>query len=115
MLARILGIGEDEAVARLAQSFCVTAGAGEAALFADELVAQLERTLTHTPQPDRGDLEIVVHAEPRQSTSRRLYVTIEADRVSVSRQPAHSAAGDPANLHGIQRMIAGCYTASVGL
>lgn len=115
MLARILGIGEDEAVARLSQSFCVTAGAGEAALFADELVAQLERTVTHTPQPDRCDLEIVVHAEPRQSTGTRLYITIEADRVSVSRQPPHSAAGAPADLHGVQRMIAGCYTASVAL
>ncbi len=115
MLAHILGIGEDEAAARLEQSFCITAGAGEAVLFADELVAQLERTVTHTPQPDRCDLEIAIHAEPRQDAGKRLYVTIEADRVSVSRQPPHTDAKAPANLHGIQRMIAACYAASVAL
>lgn len=115
MLARILGIGEDEAAARLAQSFCVTAGAGEAALFADELVAELERTVTYTPQPDRCDLEIVIDAEPCQNAATRLYVKIQADSVSVSRHPLGADAEAGADLHGVQRMIAACYAASVAL
>src|ERR1700761_1709245 len=106
MLARILGIGEDEAAARLAQSFCVTAGAGEAALFADELVAELERTVTYTPQPDRCDLEIVIDAEPCQNAAMRLYVKIQADSVSVSRHPLGADAEAGADLHGVQRIIA---------
>ena len=113
MLARILGIGEDEAAQRLKQRFCVTAGEGEAARFGSELVALLERTITHAPDTDGCDLELVIHAEPRRKARDQLYLRIEPDAVAVSRQP--QAQGIAADLHGVQRMIGACYAASVAL
>ena len=114
ILARILGIGEDQAAARLAQTFRVTAREGEPTHFARELVAQLERTITHASDLDRCDLEIAVHAEPKGSARQHLYVQIDGDAVSIARQP-HPKPVPPADLHGVQRMIAACYTASVAL
>ena len=113
-LARILGIGEDQAAARLAQTFRVTAREGEPTHFAREMVAQLERTITHASDLDRCDLEIAVHAEPKGSARQHLYVQIDGDAVSIARQP-HPKPVPPADLHGVQRMIAACYTASVAL
>src|SRR5262249_13042666 len=54
-------------------------------------------------------------AEPCRNARERLYLTIEADCVSVSRQPPQSSASAPADLHGVQRMMAACYAASVAL
>ena len=50
MLARRLGIGEDDAAVRLAQTFAITAPPGEATPFRPpSLPAQLERTITLSP------------------------------------------------------------------
>jgi molybdopterin/thiamine biosynthesis adenylyltransferase len=113
MLARVLGVAEDAAAARLSRTFAVTAGPGEAALFAEELTAQLERTICHVPAGDQADLEIVIGTEPSCVAAERLFVTIGTNAVAISRQPGPS--GPSTSLHGVQRMIAACYTASVGL
>jgi hypothetical protein len=113
MLARMLGIGEDQAAARLAQTFAVTAASGEATRFAGELVAQLERTITLAQPQGRCDLEVVIHTEPSRDTANRLFIQIGTDGVAVSRQSPSKA--DAANLHGVQRMIGACYAASVAL
>ena len=112
MLARLLGIGEDDAAARLAIRFCITAAPGEATLFGSELTALLERIITHAPD-GRCDLEIVIHAAPERHARHQLYVHIDADSVSLSRQPQTQAVAP--GLHGLQRMIAACYASSVAL
>jgi molybdopterin/thiamine biosynthesis adenylyltransferase len=113
MLARMLGIGEDDAAVRLAQTFAITAWPGEATHFAAELAAQLERTITLAPPQGRCDLEIAIHTAPSRDAAKRLFIDISADRVAVSRQPSPTA--DAADLHGVQRMIAASYAASVAL
>ncbi len=113
MLARLLGIGEDEAAARLTRTFAVTASPGEATPFADELIAQLERTIANAAPEGRCDLEIVIDAKPTREAAIRLYIQINPDAVAISRQPASN--GEVVDLHGVQRIIGACYTASVAL
>lgn len=113
MLARILGIDEDRAATRLAQTFAVTTGIGEAALFGAELSAQLERTITPAHAPDACDIELVIHAAPRCCSGKKAFIQISKDAVTISRSPLDDK--NSADLHGVQRVIGACYAASVTL
>ncbi|UVO28165.1 ThiF family adenylyltransferase [Bradyrhizobium arachidis] len=113
MLARILGIGEDAAATKLAQSFTITAGPAEGSLFGEELHEELERTLTAAPAEGGCDLEIVIHASPARASARQLFVAITADAVTVSRSPLPFENAPP--LHGVQRVIGACFAASVAI
>ena len=113
-LARLLGIGEDEASVRLARTFSITAGSGVAALFAAELADLLERTITIADDTGPCDIEVVIDADPARDASKRLFVTLNPDSVSVSSaEPSRIEPGT--TLHGIQITIGACYVASAVL
>lgn len=112
MIARILGISEEEAAERLNRSVAITAGGGEAAAFATELAAQLERTI-HVVGPDAMcDFEITVHAPQARAGVAHLPITLHQDRVIIGTASGGQCARD---LHGVQRVIAACYAAGVVL
>jgi hypothetical protein len=112
MLARALGIGVDEAAVHLGKTVAITTGAGEAAAFATELSAQLERTVRITAAEGPCDLEVVIHAPMRQA-SKRLCVALHDDGVTVSGDTVQETR--TADGHGVQRIIEACYAASVVL
>ena len=114
-IARELGITEEDAASVLAQRIAITAGEGEASLFAAELKAQLERTIHVVSGPGDCDLEIVIHASKARSAAKNLSVLIEGDVVTVSSESLGSRTVPAASLHGVQRVLAACYTASVAL
>jgi E1 N-terminal domain/ThiF family len=110
MLARVLGISEDEAATKLSRTVAITAGHGEAAAFATELTAQLERTITIAGPGEPCDLEVTVHAPSMRGAPKTLAVVIRADMVAIGRDITEQGAA--ANqLHGVQRVLAACYTA----
>lgn len=113
MLARILGIGEDEAADRLTRTVAITVGDGEAAAFGQELAAQLERTITIAGPGDACDLEVTIHAAPAHEAEHRIAIALHGDRVIIG--PAIRGDAPPSPLHGVQRVIAACYAASVAL
>lgn len=113
-LARLLGIGEDEASARLAQTVAITAGDGLAALFATELADQLSRTVTIASDCAPGDIEVVIGAAPARQAPKRLFVTLDAEAVFLS-SAAPSRVAPGTILHGVQVVIGACYAASVVL
>jgi hypothetical protein len=107
-LARLVGIGEDQAAERLDRTVMITHDEA-AAPFAQELRAQLDRTIHITDGGD-GDLEVIIGKAPAVSIARRLYATLAHDRVCLSDKPLPASAG-PADLHGVQTMIAACFAA----
>jgi len=113
-LARLLGIGEEEASARLAQTVAITAGDGLAAPFAAELADQLGRTVTIAGDGAPSDIEVVIGTAPGREAPKRLFVTLDAESVSLSGTvPSRVAPGTI--WHGVQIMIGACYAASVVL
>jgi len=113
-LARVLGIGEEEASARLAQTVAITAGDELAALFAAELADQLGRTVTIAGDGAPGDIEVVIGSAPAQQAPKRLFVKLDAESVSLS-SAAPSRVAPGTILHGVQVAIGACYAASVVL
>ena len=111
-LARLAGITEEQAAVKLDRSVAVTSSAA-AAPFAQELSAQLERTI-HLATDGTCDLEIVIDAAPLTQAEKRLYVALHEDRVEISTDPLPSSAA-AAPLHGLQTMIAACFTAGAAL
>jgi molybdopterin/thiamine biosynthesis adenylyltransferase len=112
-LARLVGIPEDQASERLNRRITITHGDGAAAAaFAVELSAQLGRTV----QIGEGntDLEVIVDGSPRTETANHLFVSLQDDRVTISKCSPAGAAKTP-QLHGVQTMIAACYAAGVAL
>ena len=114
MLARILGMSEEDAAARLAVTIGVTTGDGPAQAFAGELTEQLERTVSISAPNAPCDLEIIIHATAARKAAKRIYVTIGADEVAISRTPPETSS-PPAPLHGLQTIISASYAASVAL
>jgi hypothetical protein len=112
MLARLTGISEEQAAAKLNRTVVITHGDG-AAFFAQELRAQLERTVHVTARGD-CDLEVAIHAAPAASTGNRLYVALDAESISISQSPG-TAGATAVPLHGLQTMIAACFAAGVAL
>lgn len=112
MAARILGISEDDAAARLDRSVVITAGDGEAAAFATELTAQLERTIHVVGSDAMCDLEITIHAPQARAGVAHLPIALYQDRVAIGTASDVRHAPD---LHGVQRVIAACYAAGVVL
>ena len=113
MLARILGIGEAEAAARLSQTVAITAADGEAAMFATELKAQLEQTISIAEPGAACDLEVLIHASPVRKATQRVSINLQKGRVVI--RSADACEEPAAVLHGVQRVIAACYAASVVL
>jgi molybdopterin/thiamine biosynthesis adenylyltransferase len=113
MLARILGIDEDRAAVQLAQTVSITAGDGEAESFAEELADQLARTVHVVTGAQMANLEVMIGAPPAGRAPKQLFVAITSDAITVSTQRIDGEA--PRDLHGIQRVIGACYTASVVL
>lgn len=113
-LARLLGIGEDEAAARLAQTVAITSGDGITALFAAELADQLGRTVTIAGDGAPIDIEVVIGTAPAREAPKRLFVTLDTDTVTLS-STAPSRVPPGMILHGVQIMIGACYAASVVL
>lgn len=111
-LARLLGIGEEQAAQRLAQSVVVTAYGEAGVAYGRELTDQLERTIHVQPEGNSADLEVVIGGEARGIAKKTLFVAINSDTVVISRASATSPA---ASLHGVQRVIGACYAASVVL
>jgi hypothetical protein len=109
MLARMLGIDEDQAAARLEQSITITASGNEGLRFGKELKEQLERTIHVLSEGQPANLEIAIGAPARGTGKKTLFVAIRDDTVTVSRSPLGAAT---ATLHGIQRIIGACYVAS---
>ncbi len=114
MLARVLGISEDEAATKLSRSVAITAAGGEAAVFAAELKAQLERTITVVGLGEPSDLEVTIHAPPQHAAPKTLTVAIGANEVAIGQNPVQDAAA-PEPLHGVQRVLSACYAAGVVL
>jgi molybdopterin/thiamine biosynthesis adenylyltransferase len=116
MLARALGIGVDEAAVHLGKTVAITTGAGEAAAFATELSAQLERTVRIAAAEGPCDLEVAIHAVPvpMRQASKRLCVALHDDGVTVSGDTVQETR-TAADGHGVQRIIEACYAASVVL
>ena len=112
MLARLVGIDEDQAAERLDRNVVISHDGGAAA-FAQELRAQLERTIRVADGGD-CDLEVVVGTAPATSAPRHLHVTLAVDRVCLSDSPLPASAG-PVALHGVQTMIAACFAAGAVL
>ena len=112
MLARVLGIGEDAAAAKLARTVAITAAHGEAAAFAAELKAQLERTITIAGPGESSDLEVTIHAPAVRNAPKTLAVVIGADMVAIGLSLAEYAIASD-QLHGVQRVLAACYAAGV--
>jgi hypothetical protein len=111
-LAQLLGIGEEQAAQRLAQSVTISAYGDEAKKFAQELKDQLGRTIHVQPDGHDADLEVVIGGTPRGLAKKTLFVAITADAVTISRASAVTA---PTPLHGVQRVIGTCYAAAVVL
>src|ERR1700730_15878750 len=107
MLARALGIGVDEAAVRLGRTVVITTGAGEAAAFATELSAQLERTIRIAAAEGPCDLEVAIHAAPMRQASKCLFVALHDDGVTVSGDTAQGTRAS-ADIHGVQRIIGAC-------
>jgi E1 N-terminal domain len=113
-LARLLGIGEDQAAMRLAGTVAITAGDGLAGIFAAELAEQLAPTVTVHNGADPCDIEVVIGAVSSRQAPKRLFITFDSERMSLSTDgPSHVAAGT--DFHGLQIVIGACYAASVVL
>jgi len=110
MLARMLGVGEEQAAMRLNQSVTITAEGQEGKKFAQELKAQLERTVQVREAGKSADLEIVIGTAALGLAKKTLFVEITSDAVTISRSRLGNATTD---LHGVQRILAACYAASV--
>jgi molybdopterin/thiamine biosynthesis adenylyltransferase len=110
-LARLIGIGEDQAAERLDRTVVITHSESGASL-GQELRAQLERTV-HVSDGGDGDLEVVIGTVSATSAANRLFIAANPDTVSVSTSPGY--AESPAPLHGLQTMIAACFGAGVAL
>lgn len=113
MLARILGISEEEAAQKLYRKVCITHAGGESAIFARELREQIERTV-HVVDDATCDLEVIVGAIPRGVSRERLFIWSQPDGVFASRT-APSGQADMVPLHGLQTMIAACLACGVVL
>jgi molybdopterin/thiamine biosynthesis adenylyltransferase len=111
-LARLVGIDEDQAAEMLDRSVIITHSAA-AASFAQELRAQLERTV-HVVESGDSDLEVVIGATPSASVAQRLYAALTPESVSFSASPL-AAGAEAAPLHGVQTMIAACFGAGAVL
>jgi E1 N-terminal domain/ThiF family len=109
-LARLVGVDEDQAAERLDRTVIITHDEAAAA-FAQELRAQLDRTIRIADGSD-GDLEVIIGRVPAVSAARRLYATLADDRVCLSDKPLPAGTG-PADLHGVQAVIAACFAAGV--
>lgn len=113
-LARLLGIAEDEAATRLAQTVALTAGDGLAAQLATELADQLARTITIAAGTRGCDIEVVIDAEPTREAAERVFVSLDAESISLS-STAPSRVVPGTDLHGVQIVIGACYAASAVL
>jgi molybdopterin/thiamine biosynthesis adenylyltransferase len=108
-LARLLGIGEDQAAKRLAQTVAITAGDGVAARFGMELTEQLAPTIANGV--GACDIEVVIGAAPAREAPKRVFITLDADSVTLS-NAAPSQIAPATDLHGLQILIGACYAAS---
>ena len=113
MLARLLGISEDQAAEKLNRRVAITHGDGAAALFGKELAEQLGRTI-HIGDGGACDLEVVVNAFPVRPVKERLFITLDESFISVSATPVPPSNSN-VELHGLQTVIGACYTAGAVL
>ncbi len=113
MLARLLGVGEDQASEKLDRRVAITHGDGAAVLFGKELAEQLGRTI-HIGDGGACDLEVVVNARPATPVKERLFITLDESFISVSATPVPPS-GSNVELHGLQTVIGACYTAGTVL
>ncbi|RWX24515.1 ThiF family adenylyltransferase [Rhizobium leguminosarum] len=110
MIARLLGVDEDQAAALLDVRVAVRAGAGTAASFAKELSEQLERTVALVDDINKADVEVVVGVAPSGAAAKTVYISLDDDGASFS-ETALLLDNDP-DLHGLQIVFAACYAAS---
>lgn len=110
MIARLLGVDEDEAAALLDVRVVVRAGAGASVLFAKELSEQLARTVAVVDEGREADVEVVVGIAPSTASARTIYVSLDEDGISCS-ESLLPVATSP-DLHGLQIVFAACYAAS---
>jgi hypothetical protein len=113
MLARLLGIDEDEAANRLGQSAAIHANSEPASAFAAEISDLLSRTVAIVPPGERCDIEIMLgDSTPAFDCGQHLFVELSDSKVTVL---GHSFSGSIVGGNGIHRYIAACYVASVVL
>ncbi|MGO7179022.1 ThiF family adenylyltransferase [Rhizobium ruizarguesonis] len=110
MIARLLGMDEEEAAALLDVRVVVRAGAETYAVFAKELSEQLQRTVVLADDISEADVEIVVGIEPSGELGKVIYISLDDDGATFSETPM--PIGDVPELHGLQIVLGACYAAS---
>jgi len=110
MIARLLGVDENEAAALLNVNVVVRAGKGMFAALAKELSEQLERTVTIIDDTSEAHVEVVVGIAPTGQAAKTVYISLDDDGATFSETPI--AIGDEPEVHGLQMVFAACYAAS---
>lgn len=113
MLARLVGIDEEEAAKRLEKVIKVSCSAAAQPL-AEELTLQLERTVSIAENDEPFDLEVVIDCQP-SSEGQCIFVAGTADTLVISSNKLASSGGVFAALPRIFRSIAASYVCSVAL
>jgi len=113
-LAQLMGISESDAATRLQQRVAITHGGNVGGLFAEELAEQLGRTIDVVIDDSDCDLEVVIDASPLRQAEKRVFVNLNDEYISVSKENARSDR-EPANIHGLHIVIGACYAAGVVL
>ena len=113
MLARLLGINEDEAAARLTKNVGISCGSGAAAILAQELSDQLCRTINVVADGKPCDIEVAIGVPPRGRAPKRVFVTIDGEAATISKRPPATPISQ--DVHRLQIAIAACYAAGAVL
>lgn len=110
MVASLLGVDEDNA-AELLQAKVIVRVADTGRAMADELIDQLQRTLTVTDKVQEADVEIVIGIPPTDQVNKTIYLSYDNDTMRVSDDPVEFRGPFP-TLHGLKIVFAACYAAS---
>lgn len=110
-LARLAGISEDEAAARLSFKAAVQCAGNTGLAFSRHLRGLLAFTLEVVDEPEAADLIVAVNASTSETSHATLYVTITNEALTIARAPtAQTSQRAP---HDLSAKLAACYAASV--
>lgn len=110
-LSKVLGIDEDEAREKL-NTRIIVSHTKPYERFANEIIAQLDRTIHVTNDHTTCDLELVVASnKPTQTRAPALYISVTPHGFTISEQPIESSE----IVHSLKEMIAACYAAGAAL
>ena len=110
-LARLVGISEEEAAARLAFKVAIDCAGSSCAAFGRYLRDLLAFTLDVVDDPARADLVVAINMPPEAVPAQALRIVIDDERIIITR--ADGAQVRDSAPHDLCAKLAACYAASV--